>query len=297
MTNSSTFVSKGLLLGFLCSLSFFASDAQQRRERIFQRNDNPQRNQPPPTPPGRNREFQHRQSENNNDRVSPQRSPIDRHDRWQPGPRNNEPGRQYPGPRSQQVPDRRDQAQRFPHVDRDYRERRTRVAPAPRYAYYNNGYHHYYRPPVYNAHNPCWRYNYLPARRTVISAFPFAYETINYGGCGYRFYNGTFYRPYNSAYIVVAPPIGLSINILPFGYRRIYVHDYSYYYYNGTYYDDYDDGYRVVAPPVDAVVESIPPGYETVTIDGETYYVSDGVQYKPEVQENGEIWYRVIKVN
>ena len=73
--------------------------------------------------------------------------------------------------------------------------------------------------------------------------------------------------------------------------------DYPYYYYNGTYYDDYQDNYRVVAPPVGAVVESLPQGYETVVIDGETYYKVDNVQYKPVVQDNGEIWYEVIKVD
>jgi len=53
----------------------------------------------------------------------------------------------------------------------------------------------------------------------------------------------------------------------------------------------------VVSPPVGAVVESLPDGYETVNIDGETYYEVDGAQYKPVVQENGEIWYEVIKSN
>ncbi|MFT3912030.1 MAG: DUF6515 family protein [Ferruginibacter sp.] len=186
---------------------------------------------------------------------------------------------------------------RFYHPDRNFRNDHVRVDARPRYEYYNHSYRHYNRIPVYNAHNPCWRYSYIPARRTVITSFPFAYQTINYGGCGYRFYDGTFYRPYNSAFIVVTPPIGIFINTLPFGYRRIYVRDVPYYYYNGTYYDEYEDNYRVVAPPVGAVVESIPQGYETITIDGETYYKVDGVQYKPAVQDNGEIWYEVIKVD
>ncbi len=97
---------------------------------------------------------------------------------------------------------------------------------------------------------------------------------------------------------VVAPPFGLFINTLPLGHRRIYVRDYPYYYYNGTYYDQRDDDrYVVVSPPVGAVVESIPDGYKTINIDGETYYTVDGAQYKPVLQENGEIWYEVIKSN
>lgn len=287
MTNSSILFRK-LLMSFAGSLVLFAANAQRIHERPRQ-NDNRERDRGT---------FHNQPRPNNEERMNPQRVPPGRPQRYEPVTRNDDRRREAPAP-FHRNPDTRDRPPGYnPQPNPAFRERRVRVAPAPQYAYYDNSYrHHYYHAPVYNAHNPCWRYSYLPARRTVITAFPFAYQTINYGGCGYRFYNGTFYRPYNSAFIVVAPPVGLSINILPFGYRRLYVDNATYYYYNGTYYNDYDDGYRVVAPPVGAVVESIPQGYETVNIDGETYYVADGVQYKPEVQENGEIWYRVIKVS
>ncbi len=155
---------------------------------------------------------------------------------------------------------------------------------------------HYWPRQTYSAYNPCWRYAHLPRRNTVVTNFYYPYQTIYFGGFGYRYCDGIFYQPFNSAFRVIAPPFGIRITILPFGYRSIFVNDYPYYYYNGTYYDDYEDGYRVVAPPVGAIVESIPDGYETITIDGETYYKVDNVQYKPVVQENGEIWYQVIKV-
>lgn len=167
---------------------------------------------------------------------------------------------------------------------------------------YNAGYHNNQRPewrnrrPVYSPTNPGWRYSYFPRRNSIVTSFPFAYQTINYGGYGYRYCDGVYYRPYNNVFRVCAPPFGIFINVLPFGYRRIVVHDYPYYYYNGTYYDEYQSSYRVVAPPVGAVVESIPEGYETIVIDGETYYKVDDVQYKPVVQDNGEIWYQVLKV-
>ena len=154
-----------------------------------------------------------------------------------------------------------------------------------------------YRRPVYNARNPNWRYSNVPRRNTVITVVPTTYRTVNYGGFGYRYHNGIFYRPYNNSFMVVAPPVGLFINALPLGYSRIYVHNYPYYYYNGTYYDYRDNNYTVVSPPVGAVVQSLPDGYQTVTIDGETYYTVDGAQYKPVVQDNGEIWYEVIKAN
>ncbi len=165
------------------------------------------------------------------------------------------------------------------------------------HSYPGGGYYGGGHRPVYNAHNPSWRYSYLPRRHAVFNTLPSTYLSINFGGYGYRYYDGVFYRPYNNVFTVIAPPIGIRIHVLPIGYRRIYVNDYPYYYYNGTYYDYQDDDYVVVSPPVGAIVESIPDGYETVVIDGETYYTVDGAQYKPVVQDNGEIWYEVIKAN
>lgn len=153
-----------------------------------------------------------------------------------------------------------------------------------------------YRRPVYSPRNPGWRYSYLPRRNSIVASFSFPFATISFGGYSYRYCDGVYYRPYNNVYRVVAPPVGIFINALPFGYSRIYVNSDPYYYYNGTFYDEYEDSYRVVAPPVGALVESIPDGYETITIDGETYYSVDNVQYKPVINEDGEIWYQVIKV-
>ncbi|MBC7890509.1 MAG: hypothetical protein H7Z13_21760 [Ferruginibacter sp.] len=154
-----------------------------------------------------------------------------------------------------------------------------------------------YRRPVYSAYNPNWRYAYAPRRNSIFNTLPSSYININFGGFGYRYCDGIYYRPYNNIFRVVAPPFGIFINALPLGYRRIYVRNYPYYYYNGTYYDYRHNNYIVVSPPVGAIVESIPDGFETLIIDGETYYVVDGAQYKPVVQENGEIWYEVIKSN
>lgn len=155
----------------------------------------------------------------------------------------------------------------------------------------------YNRSPVYNAYNPCWRYGYLPKLNSYYYSLPSSYFGVSFGGIGYRYWNGVYYRPYNNLFIVTAPPIGIYINVLPVGYRRIYVQDYPYYYFNGTYYDQRGSNYYVVSPPTGAVVESLPSGYETLVIDGETFYAANGAQYKPVVQQNGEIWYKVIKAN
>jgi hypothetical protein len=171
------------------------------------------------------------------------------------------------------------------HIDRSYD-----------YRGYNKGYNSY-RSSSYNAYNPNWRYAYAPRRYSVFNTLPSFYLSLNFGGSHYRYYDGIYYRPYNNVFRVVPAPIGIFVNTLPVGHRRIFVGNYPYYYYNGTYYDHRDNYYTVVSPPLGAVVESLPDGYKTITIDGETYYEVDGAQYKPVVQENGEIWYEVIKSN
>ena len=179
----------------------------------------------------------------------------------------------------------------------DFRQNPVRRNTYNNYNTYNSYNNNHYRP-VYNSRNPNWGYSYLPRRSAFFNTLPSTYFSINFGGFGYRYYDGIYYSPYNNGFRVVAPPIGIHVNILPVGYRRIYVNDYPYYYFNGTYYDQRDnDDYYVVSPPVGAVVESLPDGYQTVVIDGETYYTADGAQYKPAVQEDGEIWYEVIKAN
>ena len=160
------------------------------------------------------------------------------------------------------------------------------------YRYHYSGIRSYY-----SAHNPCWRYGYLPRYYSVIHNFYYPYSTIYWGGIGYRYCSGLFYSPFGGGFRVVPPPFGIFIDILPMGYETVYGFNNPYYYYNGVYYEDYNSSYRVIAPPVGAIVESIPDGYETITIDGETYYKVENIQYKPVVQDNGEIWYQVIKVD
>ncbi len=159
---------------------------------------------------------------------------------------------------------------------------------------YNRG---NYSRPIYDARNPGWRYAAMPRRNTIIKVVPVGYRVYNYGGSPYRYYNGVFYSPFQNSFRVVAPPIGIFINTMPFGYRRIYVNNFPYYYYYGTYYQYRNSNYYVVSPPLGAIVESLPAGYETLNVDGETFYTIDGAQYKPIVQDNGEVWYQVVKAN
>ncbi len=223
--------------------------------------------------------------------------------------RNFDGNRNVQAPRINNRPDNRNfNGDR--NVNRDFNRNNNGIAGRPSPAYNNNrpgfatasrpGYRPFYgynRNPVYSAYSPSWRYSFLPRRNSYFYSVPGSYFSLNFGGIGYRYWDGVFYRPYNNMFTVIAPPVGIFINVLPFGNRRILVNNYPYYYYNGTYYDQRGSNYYVVSPPVGAVVESLPEGYQTVVIDGETFYTIDGAQYKPVVQENGEIWYEVIKAN
>lgn len=145
---------------------------------------------------------------------------------------------------------------------------------------------------------PNWRYSGAPRRNAVVTTVPTGNRVVTHKGIRYRYSQGTWYKPQNRGFVVVAAPVGVVIQTLPVGYLRVQVNRVFYYYYNGTYYDRQASGqYVVMSPPGGAIVESIPNGYESIVINGETYYTADGAQYKPVVQDNGEIWYQVIKSN
>jgi len=117
---------------------------------------------------------------------------------------------------------------------------------------------------------------------------------IPYRGIHFHYSNGFYYRPYGGYFRVVAPPIGIHINILPRGYKRIYVHDVPYYYYGGTYYRKGDDRYEVVQAPLGASVPELPNGAKVVVINNQKYFELDGTYYKEEIRDNNEIWYTVV---
>ncbi len=117
-----------------------------------------------------------------------------------------------------------------------------------------------------------------------------------YRGVNYHYYGGYYYRPYGSYLRVVAPPIGISINVLPRGYRSIYAGGMPYYYYGGTYYRQgtKNDTYDVVDAPMGASVPELPEDAKVVVINGQKLYELDGTYYKEDIRENSEIWYTVV---
>ena len=66
-------------------------------------------------------------------------------------------------------------------------------------------------------------YGYGPYRGQRVVHIGGPRVVIPYGGISFHYSNGYYYRPYSNYFRVVAPPIGIHINILPRGYRRVYV--------------------------------------------------------------------------
>jgi len=99
---------------------------------------------------------------------------------------------------------------------------------------------------------------YYPARRQIIQTLPRGSKMVVHGGVRYHFSGGAWYRPKQSRFVIVAPPIGIVIPFLPPYYTMIKVGGGIFYYANDVYYTHCPDGYVVVAPPK-GEVSQVPP--------------------------------------
>ena len=142
-------------------------------------------------------------------------------------------------------------------------------------------------------------YGYGPYRGQRVTYIAGPRIIYPYRGINFHYSNGYYYRPYGSYFSVVAPPIGIHINVLPRGYRRVYVGSDPYYYYGGAYYrpSTRPDEYEVVDAPLGASVPELPNGSKVVVINEQKYYELDGTYYKEEIKDNDEIWYTVVGKN
>jgi hypothetical protein len=102
--------------------------------------------------------------------------------------------------------------------------------------------------------------HYYPAPGYVVPHVPQGAITIDAGPQRYWFHSGIWYRPYQSGFRVILPPIGIVIPVLPSAYVTLTLGGIPYYYANGLYYRPVPDGYAVVAPPPEAAqAQPAPP--------------------------------------
>lgn len=93
---------------------------------------------------------------------------------------------------------------------------------------------------------------HYPSRGTVIVTLPAEHRVVTYRGSRYMFWDGVWYRPSGSRFIVIAPPIGIVVPILPVGYLSLWIGPSRYYYANSVYYAPDPRGYIVVERPAGA---------------------------------------------
>lgn len=102
---------------------------------------------------------------------------------------------------------------------------------------------------------------YYPSRGRFVNQLPHGHLVVPYHGDRYYFHGGVWYRPSGTRFVVVTPPIGLTVSILPPFYTTLWVGGVPYYYADGVYYSwrPVDRTYVVVTPPPESEVVTPPP--------------------------------------
>jgi hypothetical protein len=109
----------------------------------------------------------------------------------------------------------------------------------------------YYRPAA-DHRKPSSQIRHDKGRRTVVKhvvhTIPARHAVILHGRDRYHYHSGRFYRPWNSGFILVRPPIGLIVLNIPLGSRTVFSAGISYHVFGDVYYRRVPAGYQVVEP-------------------------------------------------
>jgi hypothetical protein len=146
---------------------------------------------------------------------------------------------------------RHDRHRDYPHQDRDGRRRGDDDRRHDRHRDYrpqgsDDRRHHVSGP--HDRHAP-------PRRvvRHVVYHIPPRHAVILHGRERYHYHAGRFYRPWNSGFVLVRPPLGLIVFSIPLGSRVVVSAGITYHVYGDVYYRRVPAGYEVVEPVRPAV--------------------------------------------
>ena len=128
----------------------------------------------------------------------------------------------------------------------------------------------------------------------VLRGLPQGYVNLALGGRPYYYYQGVYYQPGQSGYVVVTPTSGVIVPTLPPGAQATAINGTLYYYAGGAFYIQQPTGFLVVPPPLGVTVATLPPNAAPVTINGNLYYMADSVYYLP-VMQGGVTMYTVVQ--
>jgi hypothetical protein len=123
---------------------------------------------------------------------------------------------------------------------------------------------------------------------------PSGYLSLSIGGQPCYYYQGVYYEPGPSGYVVVAPPLGAVVPELPPGAETMAVGPTVCYYAGGAFYVQDPQGFRVVQPPLGVIVPDLPPGAAAVNVGGTLYYQANGAYFLP-VMQNGVAMYETAQ--
>jgi hypothetical protein len=90
--------------------------------------------------------------------------------------------------------------------------------------------------------------NHRPVVKHVVHTIPPRHAVILHGRDRYHYYSGRFYRPWNSGFVLVRPPIGLVVLNIPLGSRIFISAGITYHVFGDVYYRRVPAGYQVVEP-------------------------------------------------
>jgi len=100
----------------------------------------------------------------------------------------------------------------------------------------------------------------------VFAKLPRGYRTVYVDRSPYYFYDGIFYRPGPTGYVVISAPVGAIVASLPLGHSRVSIGGALYFTFGGNYYRQVPQGYVVAAPPPEVVVQPPPQIYGSISV-------------------------------
>lgn len=84
--------------------------------------------------------------------------------------------------------------------------------------------------------------------KRVVHKIPERHTVVVHGRERYHYHRGRFYRPWNSGFILVRPPLGLIMLDIPIGSRMVISAGITYHVFGDVYYRRVPAGYQVVEP-------------------------------------------------
>ena len=128
------------------------------------------------------------------------------------------------------------------------------------------GGHH---PQGYDRYDSRWQHDrYYPRHGYVAPYVPHGAVVVKHYHRNYWYAGGVWYAPYGPRFTVVAPPVGIYVNVLPPYYTTVWFGGIPYYYANDSYYAWRASAraYQVVEPPVSAQATTASPATEDIFV-------------------------------